>query len=276
MSSLKIEDRVQLSNGIGIPILGFGTFRLEPGKQTRIAVSEALTRGYRLIDTASMYHNEKDVGQAIRDHGISRDDVFITTKLQNSDQGKGRVVKAFLESDRALGLGFIDLFLLHWPVSGLRNESWKKLEELYKEGLCRAIGVSNFTKRHLEELLRDCDIVPMVNQIEFSPFLLQREIIDSCRENGIVVEAYSPLTRGRKFDDERLVKIAEEHEKTPAQILIRFAIQKGTVPLPSSKKPARIRENSEVFDFELTDHDITTMDGWDEGLRVSWDPTKIL
>ncbi|MFA5314195.1 MAG: aldo/keto reductase [Methanomassiliicoccales archaeon] len=276
MVSLNIDDRIPLGNGHGIPVLGFGTYRLEPGRQTRNAVSEALTVGYLHIDTARLYKNEKDVGQAILDSGIAREDIFVTTKLQNSDHGRKKALSAFLESNESLGLGYVDLFLLHWPVPGLRNESWKALEELYKEGLCRAIGVSNFMPRHLEELLADCDVVPMVEQVELSPYLQQKELVDMCTKNGIVVEAYCPLTRGKRLGDPRLVKIAGSHGKTPAQVLIRYALQKGNVPLPKSKHPARIRENADVFDFALTDEDIAEMDGWEEGLRTSWNPTRVL
>ncbi|MCE5296485.1 MAG: aldo/keto reductase [Euryarchaeota archaeon] len=276
MGALNIDDRIPLGDGHGIPVLGFGTYRLEPGRQTRNAVSEALTAGYRHIDTARLYKNEKDVGQAILDSGLPREDVFVTTKLQNSDQGRKKALTAFLESKGSLGLGYVDLFLLHWPVPGLRNGSWKALEELYKEGLCRAIGVSNFMPKHLDELLADCDVVPMVDQVELSPYLQQRDVVKKCAEHGIVVEAYSPLTRGKRFGDPRLIAIAREHDKTPAQVLVRYALQKGNVPLPRSKDPVRIRENANVFDFELTGPEMTEMDRWEEGLRVSWNPTKVL
>jgi diketogulonate reductase-like aldo/keto reductase len=276
MSRLKIDDRIPLSNGNGIPILGFGTYQLRPGRQTMSAVSEALSSGYRHIDTARMYNNEKDVGRAISESGIAREDLFVTTKLQNSDQGRDKAIKAFFESKDALGLGYIDLFLIHWPVPDLRNESWKALEHLYKEGLCKAIGVSNFTVKHLTELLDGCDIVPMVDQVEMSPYLQQNDLVKLCDENDIVIEAYCPLTRGKKLNDPRLIEIAQHHRKTPAQVLVRYAIQKGTVPLPKSKDPARIRENSNVFDFELTGIDMTEMDLWDEGFRASWNPTKVL
>jgi diketogulonate reductase-like aldo/keto reductase len=235
-----------------------------------------LAAGYRHIDTARLYGNERDVGQAVAESGIPREETFVTTKLQSSDQGRKRAKAAFIDSDKALGLGYVDLFLLHWPVSGLRNGSWKALEELYKEGLCRAIGVSNFMPKHLDELLADCDVVPMVNQVELSPYLQQKDVVKKCAENGIVVEAYSPLTRGKRFGDPRLIDIAREHDKTPAQVLVRYVLQKGNVPLPRSKDPARIRENANVFDFELGGKDMAEMDGWDEGLRVSWDPTKVL
>jgi len=275
MSMHRIDDRIPLKSGTGIPIIGFGTYKLEPGEQTRKAVAAAVQAGYRLIDTARMYGNEEDVGRAVLESGVPREELFITTKLQNRDHGRKKAVPAFLESDRALGLGYVDLFLLHWPVSNLRLESWKALEELYKEGLCRAIGVSNFTPRHLEELLSVCDVPPMVNQIELSPYLQQKELVGLCRSKGIVVEAYCPLTRGKKIRDPRLVKIAMEHDRTPAQVLIRYAIQKGTVPIPKSKDSARIVENSKVFDFELTAGEMAEMDGWDGGLRVSWDSTDV-
>ncbi|MFQ5910009.1 MAG: aldo/keto reductase, partial [Thermoplasmata archaeon] len=210
---LDIDARVTLSNAVEMPVFGLGLYMSRPGDEARSAISQALEAGYRLIDTAAYYQNERDVGEALRDSGVPREDVFITTKLKNSDHGYETAIAACDRSLRLLGLSFVDLYLIHWPVEGLRMESWRALETLLKEGKCHAIGVSNYTIRHLEELLEHSSAVPAVNQVEFHPFLYQQDLLHFCRSHDIVLEAYSPLTRGRKLGDPRVAAIASEFNK---------------------------------------------------------------
>ncbi|MGA1873290.1 MAG: aldo/keto reductase [Thermoplasmatota archaeon] len=267
------DSTVRLNNGIEMPVFGLGTYRSGIGRQTREAVKAALDNGYRLVDTATIYGNERDVGQGIRESILDRGQVFLTTKLWNSDHGYERTKKAFHQSLKMLNVDHIDLYLMHWPVGGYRLESWKAMEELNKEGLARSIGVSNFGIRHLDELLEEGDIVPSVNQVEFTPFLYQRELLEYCLKKGIQLESYSPLTKGRKLGDPTLNMIAQEHGRTPAQVLIRWALQAGAVTIPKSTRSERIIENVNVFDFELTPGEMDILNGLDEGLRTGWDPS---
>jgi diketogulonate reductase-like aldo/keto reductase len=257
-----------------MPILGLGTYRSGIGRQTRESVKTALDNGYRLIDTATIYGNERDVGQGIKESVIDRREVFLTTKLWNSDHGYENTKKAFHQSLRMLDVDHIDLYLMHWPVGGQRIESYKAMEEIYKEGLVSAIGVSNFTIEHLEELLAEVDIVPAVNQVELTPFLQQKELVDYCYSKDIVIESYSPLTKGQRLNDPTVMEIARAHDRTPAQVLIRWALQSEAVVIPKSTKPERIIENMQVFDFELTPYEMMDLDKLDEGLRTGWDPTQ--
>lgn len=272
--SLNIHSTLRLYNDVNIPCFGLGVWRTGPGDETRKAVDFALRNGYRHIDTAHFYKNEKDVGVALKQSGLDRKNVFITTKLWNDDHGYDRALRAFHESLSLLDLTYVDLYLIHYPVSGKRGESWKALEKLYEEGLCRAIGVSNYTQRHLDELLQSARIKPMVNQVEFHPWLYQNELLNFCKTNGIVLEAYSPLTKGQKINDPELSKIAAVYQRSPAQILIRWALQHGIVVLPKSAQPARITENASVFDFNITDQDMARLDAFNCNLRVAWDPTN--
>jgi diketogulonate reductase-like aldo/keto reductase len=237
------------------------------------AVTWALESGYRHIDTAALYANEREVGEAIRSSGIDREEVFLTTKLWNSDHGYDRALQAFDDSLSALGFDYVDLYLLHWPVEGLRGDSWRALERLLDEGRTRAIGVSNYTVRHLQDLLGQCATSPAVNQVEFSPFLYQRELLGYCRTHGIQLEAYSPLTKGHRLADPRLLEVAGRYDKSTAQILIRWALQHDLVVIPKSADKARIAENAAVFDFALGDDDMANLDALHEDLHTSWDPT---
>ncbi|HKJ93561.1 MAG TPA: aldo/keto reductase [Longimicrobiales bacterium] len=276
---LTIDSTVPLRQGASdsprIPLLGLGTYRSPRGAATHNAVRRALELGYRHVDTAKAYGNEADVGAAIRESGVAREDVFVTTKLWNEDHGFERTLGALDGSLRRLGMDYVDLYLVHWPVEGLRLESWRALEALLTEGKARAIGVSNYMVRHLDELFGHAAIVPAVNQIELSPFNLEsrRDVVDLCRERGIVIEAYSPLTKGRKLDDPGLARIAEKHARTPAQVLIRWSLQHGFVVLPKSVTPDRIAENAAVYDFVLDDEDMAALDARDEALATGWDPT---
>jgi diketogulonate reductase-like aldo/keto reductase len=244
------------------------------GAETRAAVEAALAAGYRHVDTAAVYGNEADVGAALRASGLPRHEVWVTTKLWNRDQGAATTRPAFEASLEQLGLAYVDLYLLHWPHD-LRLESWRVLEQLHAEGLARSIGVSNFLSRHLDQLLATADVRPAVNQIEMSPFLYRtREaILGRCAAEGILVEAYSPLTKGRRLDDGTVRRIAAEVGRTPAQVLIRWSMQKGFVVLPRSSKEHRIVENADVFDFALDAVQMGDLDALDEGLTTGWDPT---
>ena len=266
---------IALRDGGAIPQLGLGVFQVAPGAATRQAVAAALAAGYRHVDTAAVYRNEQDVGATIRASGLAPESVWVTTKLANGDQGAASARRAFEASLERLGLDGVDLYLLHWPHER-RLESWRVLEQLHAEGLARSIGVSNFLVRHLDELLAQTSVPPAVNQIELSPFLYRtrEDTLRRCAEEGIVVEAYSPLTKGRRLNHATVASIAAEVSRTPAQVLIRWSVQKGFVVLLRSSNPARIAENAAVFDFALDDAQIARLDALDEGLTTGWDPAR--
>lgn len=255
-----------------MPRLGLGVYQAPPGEPTRRAVMEALQAGYRHIDTASVYGNEEAVGEGIRRSGVARPEIFVTTKLWNTDQGYDTALRAFDVSLARLGLGYVDLYLLHWPVQGLRLDSWRALERLHEEARARAIGVSNFMVRHLDELGARARIQPAVNQIEASPFLQQREVRQWCERHAVVVQAYSPLTKGRRLGHPIVSGVARQVSRTPAQVLIRWGLQHGLVVLPKSTRAERIRENAAVFDFELDAGSMARLDALEEGLVTGWDP----
>ena len=255
-----------------MPVLGLGVWQIR-GKEGVRAVRHALDVGYRLIDTASMYGNEAEVGQAVRESGVPREDVFVTTKVWNDEQGYESTLRACDASLKRLGMEYLDLYLVHWPVQGERKETWRAMERILKEGKAHAVGVSNYMVRHLDEL-KDSAGAPAVNQIELHPFLQPRDAIDLCRERGIVVEAYSPLARGRRLKDSALAAVAAKHGKTPAQVMIRWGLQHGFVEIPKSSRPERIEENADVFDFMLGAEDMRALDALDEQHHVTWDPTR--
>lgn len=264
---------ITLRGGAKIPVIGLGVYQNPPGETTHRAVLDALALGYRHIDTARIYDNEEDVGRAVRASGVAREDVFLTTKLWNSDHGYDRTLRACEASLARLGVAYLDLFLVHWPVARLRKDTWRAMVKLKDDGKCRAIGVSNFMVQHLEELFEASDVLPEVNQIELHPFLYPRDVIDLCEKHGIVVEAYSPLTRGERLGDRRIASIAKALGRTPAQVLVRWGVQHGWVSLPKSKRRARIEENAQVFDFEIPEEHMATLDGLNEDLHTCWDPT---
>jgi methylglyoxal/glyoxal reductase len=272
---MTINSKVTFNNAHQCPILGLGTYLSHPGKETEIAVEFALSIGYRHIDTAALYGNEKDVGKVVLSSEIPRPEIFITTKLWNSDQGYDSTFKAFDKSLNKLKLDYVDLYLMHWPVKEHRRPSWKAMQEIYESGRAKSIGVSNFTIRHMKELLNYSEIVPVVNQVEFSPFLYQKELLDFCLVKGIFIESYSPLTRTRKFNDPNLISISEKYGKSPSQILIRWALQIGTITLPKSVNSGRIRENADVFDFEIMPEDMIILNSLNENFRVAWDPSQL-
>ena len=260
-----------------IPALGLGVYKVAPGDETRNAVRTALEVGYRHFDTASVYENETDVGDAIVDSGLSRSDVFITTKLWNDDHGYDQALRAFDRSLEQLGLDYVDLYLIHWPVPHFRLDTWRALERLTLDGRVRDIGVSNYMARHVDEIVDYASVVPVVNQIELSPFNYRTRLdtVEKCREEGILLQAYSPLTKARKLDDPVLAEVAASHGKTTAQILIRWSLEHGFVALPKSAKPSRIAENFDVFDFSLSDAEVDRLDDLDEGLVTGWDPDEV-
>ncbi len=259
-----------------MPLLGLGVYQTSPGRATEEAVKTALRVGYRHIDTASLYGNEESVGVAVRESGLPREQVFVTTKLWNSDHGYDSALRACDRSLRRLGLGYIDLYLIHWPVSELRDDSWRALIELQRRGSCRAIGVSNYTIRHLGELLEGSKVVPDVDQVEFNPFLYQEKLLRFCQDARIQLEAYSPLTRGHRLSHPTVVELARRYSKTAAQIMIRWSLQHGLVVIPKSAQPERIKENPEVFDFEISAADMARLDSIGENLHMDWDPTDAI
>ena len=267
------SSRLRLNQGREIPMLGIGTYQVR-GPESRTSVAAALRTGYRLVDTAQAYRNEHEVGLGIRDSGIPREELFVTTKLSVGNQDQGRTQEAFEESLKKLGTEYVDLFLLHWPYRDKWKECWKVMERFPTEQ-CRAIGVSNFTVEHLDALSKISSVVPAVNQVEFHPFLHQRELQDHCRKQRIVLEAYSPLMRGNRFDDPVLQELAKARSRSVPQILIRWGLQHGVVEIPKSTRPERIRENWNVFDFELSPPEMARLDALDEGLHFAWDPQTL-
>ncbi len=267
------DAKTRLKSGIEIPWLGLGTWQMPPGKKTERAVRSALDIGYRLIDTAKLYRNEADVGRAVRGSGIPRDEIFVTTKLWNTDHGYETALRAFAKSLSELDLGYVDLYLIHWPEQGLRAETWKAFERILKDGHARAVGVSNYTIRHLEEMSGYTTIPPAVNQVEFNPFLYQKDLLDYCKGAGIQLEAYSPLSKGRRLEDPRLLAIAKKYGKTPAQIALRWCTEHAVVAIPKSEDPDRQRENVDIFEFHLAPNDVAALDRLEERYRTSWDPT---
>jgi len=290
-----ISARVKLNDGRAIPQLGLGVWQILEDRKCEAAVLAAFEAGYRHIDTASFYGNEESVGAAVRASGIKREDIFVTTKLWNSDHANPE--RALETSLRKLKLDHVDLYLIHYPVRE-RRQSWRVFERLKQQGKASSIGVSNFTIRHLTELLADTDTVPAINQVEFHPYLYQRELLDFCVARGIVVEAYCPLTQGQRLNDPKLVAMARKYaaassqpparrtkfslmpdasrddgSKSPAQVLIRWAIQHHLVVIPKSANPSRIRENADVFDFDITGEDMRLLDSFNEDFRTCWDPT---
>jgi diketogulonate reductase-like aldo/keto reductase len=262
-----------LNTGQRVPAIGFGTWEVKR-VDTRAAVLAALEAGYRIIDTAKIYGNEREVGQAIRDSGLKRNELFITTKLWNNDQGYDSTLSAVQTSLDYLGLDYLDLYLIHWPATHRRADSWRAFEKLAAEGTIKAAGVSNYTVDHLKELLGESELVPAINQVEFHPFIYeqQRQLLDFCREKEILIEAYSPISRIAHDVPPDIQTIADAHNKSPQQIILRWCIQHGTLPLPRSRSSEHIKSNLEVFDFTLSDGDMASLNSLSDGERVTWDP----
>ena len=260
-----------LNNGVKMPLLGLGVYDMYQ-KEAEQAVLWALETGYRLIDTAAMYQNETEIGNAVRQSGIERTDIFITTKVHDNDQGFDKTLYAFDVSMEKLNCDYIDLYLVHWPLKATRKDTWHALERLYTEGGVRAIGVANYLVPFLEELETYTNIVPAVNQVEFSPYLYLKDLHSYCQNRQIQLQAYTPLIRGQKMNDPKLVAIAQKYNKTPAQIILRWALQHGVSTIPKSANLKRIQENFDVFDFEISVEDMALIDGFDENFRVVEDP----
>jgi len=267
-----INDCAVLNNGLDMPWLGLGVYKVKDGKEVEESVCAALETGYRSIDTASIYDNERGVGKAIRECGIPREEIFLTTKVWNSDMREKRTLDAFEESLEKLGTDYVDLYLIHWPVPGFYKHTWKDMENICQSGRARAIGVSNFLIHHLQDLMSVNEVVPAVNQIEFHPYLVQPELLQFCQDQGIRVEAWSPLMRGRILDHVSIQTIAEKHNRTPAQVVLRWDLQHGVVTIPKSVHRERIEENSRIFDFELSEADMVEIDSLDVNQRVGPDP----
>ncbi|PYI51800.1 aldo/keto reductase [Paenibacillus flagellatus] len=268
-----LTDTTTLHNGVAMPWLGLGVWRVAEGQEVEHSVRTALEVGYRSIDTAAVYGNEEGVGRAIRDSGVPREQLFVTTKVWNADQGYDSTLAAYDESLRKLGLDYVDLYLIHWPVKGKYKETWRALEKLYADKRVRAIGVSNFHVHHLEDLLQTAGVKPMVNQVEYHPRLAQRPLLAFCKEHGIQMEAWSPLMQGKELlEHELFVELAAKYGKTPAQVILRWDLQNGVVTIPKSVTPSRIRENADVFDFELSAEDVARIDGLNLDRRVGPDP----
>lgn len=272
MKITDINGAVTLKNGVQMPYFGLGVFQVNDGKEVIDAVTNALAAGYRHIDTAALYGNEKGVGEAIAQSEIPRKEIFVTSKVWNSDQGYDATLRAFEKSMSLLGFDYLDLYLVHWPVKGKYPETWKALETLYSEKRVRAIGVSNFLKHHLEDLLSHCNEVPMVNQMEFHPYLVQQDLIDYCRERKIQYEAWSPLMQGRITGISQLQSLAAKYKKDIAQVVLRWNLQKEVVTIPKSVRKERIVSNAQIFDFEITQDDMETIDRMDRHERVGADP----
>jgi diketogulonate reductase-like aldo/keto reductase len=271
-----LHETTTLNNGVKMPWFGIGVFKVEEGPELVNAVKFAIKHGYRSIDTASIYGNEESVGQAIlegiKETEISRKELFVTSKVWNADLGYESTITAYETSLKKLGLDYLDLYLIHWPVEGKYKEAWRALETLYKEGKVKAIGVSNFQIHHLEELMSEAEIKPIVNQVEYHPRLTQKKLQAFCQEQGIQLEAWSPLMQGQLLDNPDLLEIAKKYNKSIAQIILRWDLQNGVVTIPKSTKEHRIAENSNVFDFELSKEDMERIDQLNQDHRVGPDP----
>jgi diketogulonate reductase-like aldo/keto reductase len=270
-----LKDTTTLHNGVKMPRFGLGVFKVKEGEEVIESVKAAIKNGYISIDTAAIYGNEEGVGQAIRESGVSREDLFITTKLWNSEQGYESTLKAFETSMEKLGLEYLDLYLIHWPGKDKYKETWRAFEKLYNDGKIRAIGVSNFQVHHLEDLMSSCEIKPMVNQVEYHPHLTQKELHAFCKKNEIQLEAWSPLKQGQLLEDPTLKEIADKHNKTVAQVILRWDLQNEVVTIPKSTKEHRIIENADVFNFELSSEDMERIDGLNQDSRAGSHPDSM-
>lgn len=267
-----IKGTTKLHNGVEMPYLGMGTFKANDGKEVIEAIKHALNVGYRLIDTAAIYGNEQGVGTALKETNVKREEIFVTSKLWNASQGYESTFAAFDKTMKDLHLEYLDLYLIHWPVEGRYKETWRAIEKLYNQKRIRAIGVSNFMQQHLEDLLTTAEIVPMVNQVEFHPLLVQQSLIDFCAKHQIQYEAWSPLMKGKMNEIPLLQEIGKKYGKSPIQIVLRWNLQKNVVVIPKSVNKDHIESNTKIFDFELSNDEVAQIDGLDKNYRVGPDP----
>ncbi|WP_087972438.1 aldo/keto reductase [Oceanobacillus rekensis] len=267
-----LQDTVTLNNGVNMPGFGLGVYKVEDGKTVVNSVKTAIKNGYRSIDTASFYDNEEGVGQGIKESGIPREEIFITSKVWNEEQGYESTMEAFERSLKKLNTNYLDLYLIHWPVKGMYKDTWRAMEKLYEEGKVRAIGVSNFHVHHLQDLMKDSNVKPVIDQVEFHPHLTQAELREFCEKENIQLEAWSPLKRGQLLDDPTLIEIAEKHGKTAAQIILRWNIQSNIITIPKSITEQRIIENADIFDFKLTENEMEKINDLNINDRVGTNP----
>jgi methylglyoxal/glyoxal reductase len=265
---------IVLNNGVKMPLVGLGVYDMH-GAVLEKAIETAFEIGYRLIDTASMYANEREVGNACRRSAVKRENIFITTKVNNNDQGFDSTLRAFDQSLKKLNLDYVDLYLIHWPVKGKRKDSWKALEELYKSKRVKAIGVANYLVPFLEELKSYATVLPAVNQVEFTPYVFSKPLLEYCVLHNIQLQAYSPIARGHKNKDPKLLAIAKKYERTPAQIMLRWCVQHHISPIPKSSNKTRQQENMNIFDFSISKEDMEIMDRFSENFRVAPDPMEM-
>lgn len=264
-----------LNTGVKMPLLGLGVYDMYK-KEAEEATLCALEIGYRLIDTASMYENEVEIGNAIRQCSIPRNEIFLTTKVNNSEQGYDNTLRAFDESLKKLNADYIDLYLVHWPLKATRKDTWKALERLYTEGVVQSIGVANYLEPFLDDLETYSHITPAINQVEFSPYLYLESLLKRCQSQGVIVQAYTPLVRGQRMNDPKLLNLAQKYGKTPAQIILRWAVQKGVSTIPKSSNKSRLQENFDIWAFNIAQEDIQYLDGFNENLRLVDDPMSYL
>ena len=269
---MNLQSTRTLTNGVEMTIFGLGVYKMTDPQQTIEAITKALQVGYRAIDTASLYYNEEQVGEAIRHSGVAREEIFVTTKVWNSDQGYDNTLKAFEASLKKLNMDYVDLYLTHWPVEGKYPDTYRAIERLYEEKLIRVPGVSNHHAHHLEQLLRSANVPPMVNQVEAHPYLSEGPLRTFCREHQIAVTAWSPLGRGGVLQDETIIKIAEKYGKSAAQVVLRWHLQHNILVIPKSVTPSRIEENANIFDFVLSSEDMTVIDSLNRNQRFGKDP----
>lgn len=263
-----VEKFMLLSNGVKIPSIGFGTYKSGDDEETAKIIKNALNLGYKMIDTASFYNNEVGIGNGIKESDIDRKDIFIVTKLWNDDHGYDKTIEAFNKSLNNLQVDYIDLYLIHWP-NKLNAETWRAFEHLYETGKVKAIGVCNFKVEHLEELKKTAKIMPMVNQVEIHPFSTKNNIINYCKDNNIKVVAWSPISRGRVLSNDLMIDLSQKYKKSIVQIVLRWHMQKGVIPIPKSSNENRIKENMDIFDFEISSEDMKAIDSLDEGYDMS-------
>lgn len=271
---MNLKSTTKLANGVEMPWFGLGVFKVQEGQEVVDSVKAAIKAGYRSIDTATVYGNEEGVGQAIRESGVAREELFITTKVWNNDQGYDSTLAAFDLSLSKLGLDYVDLYLVHWPIRAKYKDTWRALEKLYADGKVRAIGVSNFQIDHLEDLLTEAKVKPMVNQVELHPLLSQLELREYCKAQSIQIEAWAPLAQGHLLDNEVIADIAARHNKTLPQVILRWDLQNGIVTIPKSVKEERIIANADIFDFELSEDEISRINALNNNQRFGSHPDR--